>query len=185
LRVLDLGAGTGLMGQMVLAARPGSHLTLIDVAPAMLEIARQRFAALGAQVEIRVTDYGTEPLGEGYDAVVSALSIHHLEDPDKRRLFGRIFAALRPGGAFINADQIAGPTAALRALYHQRWLDAVRAAGTSEQELVQAFDRMTHDRFATLDDQTRWLIEAGFFDVDCFYRQYSFAVFGGWKPGTH
>src|SRR3954452_25020483 len=106
----------------------------------MLEIARQRFAALGGQVEIRVADYGTEPLGEGYDAIVSALSIHHLEDPEKQRLFGRIFAALKPGGIFVNADQVAGPTETLRTLYRQRWLNAVRNAGTSEEELAQAFD---------------------------------------------
>jgi tRNA (cmo5U34)-methyltransferase len=182
LRVLDLGAGTGLLSEGVLQTRPGSRMTLMDVAPAMLEIARQRLAGREGEVDIQVADYITVDLGEGYDAVVSALSIHHLEDPEKRRLFGRIFAALKPGGIFVNADQIAGPTTSLRALYHQRWLDAVRHAGTSEQELALAFDRMKHDRFATLDDQTAWLKEAGFIDVDCFYRQFSFAVFGGWKP---
>jgi tRNA (cmo5U34)-methyltransferase len=148
----------------------------------MLEIAQQRLTGRQGEIDIQVADYTTVDLGEGYDAVVSGLSIHHLEDPEKRLLFGRIFAALKPGGIFVNADQIAGPTTSLRALYHQRWLDAVRDAGTSEQELALAFDRMKHDRFATLDDQTAWLKEAGFINVDCFYRQFSFAVFGGWKP---
>src|SRR5690349_8898238 len=86
LRRLALGAGTGLLCESVLQVRPGSHVTLVDVAPAMLEIARQRLAGRNGEVDIREADYTTADLGEGYDAVVSALSIHHLEDPEKIRL---------------------------------------------------------------------------------------------------
>src|SRR3978361_1046417 len=39
-RVLDLGAGTGILARRVAAAHPGARLTLRDAAPAMLEQAR-------------------------------------------------------------------------------------------------------------------------------------------------
>jgi cyclopropane fatty-acyl-phospholipid synthase-like methyltransferase len=43
-----------------------------------------------------------------FDAIVSALAIHHLEDAEKRSLFARIHERLRPGGVFVNAEQVVG-----------------------------------------------------------------------------
>jgi len=49
----------------------------------------------------------------------SPLSIHHLATEDKRLLFHKIYAALAPGGLFVNADQAEG-----EALYFwQRYID--------------------------------------------------------------
>ena len=82
---------------------PRAHLTLVDIAENMLEMARQRFASrLGT--EYAVCDYSCSGLGGPYDIVCSALSIHHLSPEDKRRLFRRIFMVLKPGGMFVNAD---------------------------------------------------------------------------------
>jgi tRNA (cmo5U34)-methyltransferase len=41
---------------------------------------------------------------------------------------------------------------------------------------------MKYDRMAPLNTQLRWLEEAGFQDVDCWYKNFSFAVFGGHRP---
>ena len=114
-------------------------------------------------------------------ALVSGLSIHHLGDADKRALFRRVFAALRPGGAFINADQVLGPTPEAEAAYRAEWLRQVKAKGVSPADLDAALLRMTYDRMATLDQQLGWLGEAGFVQVDCVYKNWSFAVFGGRK----
>lgn len=35
---------------------------------------------------------------------------------------------------------------------------------------------------ATLDIQLRWLEAAGFQNVDCWYKNFSFTVFGGYRP---
>src|SRR5215207_3475975 len=43
-RVLDVGAGTGLLSQFVRAALPDAELTLLDGSPAMLAAARERLA---------------------------------------------------------------------------------------------------------------------------------------------
>lgn len=40
-------------------------------------------------------------------AVWSALAIHHLTAPEKQALFAEILRMLRPGGVFMNADQLA------------------------------------------------------------------------------
>jgi SAM-dependent methyltransferase len=96
-RVLDLGAGTGLLAAMIRASHPDCVLTLVDVAPAMLDEARHRLGEQGGTAFL-VADYATACLGGPYDLVVSALSIHHLPDCDKQRLFGRIHTASRQAG---------------------------------------------------------------------------------------
>ena len=182
-RVLDLGAGTGLLSARVLERFPEARLTLIDLSEGMLGMARRRFEdAPEGQVTLTVGDYATMDLSGPFDAVISALSIHHLEDGAKRALFSHVFRALRPGGVFVNADQIAGPTLSRDALYRALWLRAVRAAGVPESDLDAARERMTHDRLAPLAAQLDWLAEAGFAEIDCGYKHWSFVVYAGVRP---
>ncbi|HEX2036580.1 MAG TPA: methyltransferase domain-containing protein [Chloroflexota bacterium] len=181
LRVLDLGAGTGLLSAMIADAYPRATLTLVDLSPAMLALARERFAGSSHAVRFEILDYATTPIATGLDVVVSALSIHHLEDEQKQSLYRRCFEAIEPGGAFINADQVAGPTPALTRAYLDTWRRQVRAAGGSEDELRQGEERMRADRPAPLESQLAWLRAAGFRDVDCFYKHYMFAVFAGFR----
>jgi tRNA (cmo5U34)-methyltransferase len=181
-RVLDLGAGTGLLAARVLARYPNARLRLVDVAASMLALARVRLAVAAQAPEIAVADYAVAPLGGPYDAVVSALSIHHCDDAAKRDLFRRCHAALAPDGVFVNAEQVAGPTTALEAAYDRAWLAAARRAGATDAELAGARTRMAEDRCATLAAQLDWLAGAGFADVDCWFKDGRFAVYAGRKP---
>jgi len=165
-RVLDLGAGTGLMAAMVKERWPTVAVHLVDVSEGMLAEARARLqGASGASFE--VADYATAPFGDGWDLVVSALSIHHLEDAAKRALFARIRDALRPGGLFVNAEQVLGPTPAAEAAYAARWRAEVQGLGATPGEIAAAEERMRFDRCAPLELQLGWLRDAGFAEVDC------------------
>lgn len=179
-RVLDLGAGTGLLSAYVAERHPGVELVLVDGAAAMLEQARRLLAPHATTVLVQ--DLRDALPAGPFDAVVSALAIHHLDDRDKRDLDARVFAVLRPGGAFVNAEQVRGPTAWLDARQHEGWLAACRRHGASEAELAQALERMVADRDTDTETQLRWLREAGYDDVDCFYRRWHFAVIAGWRP---
>jgi tRNA (cmo5U34)-methyltransferase len=179
--VLDLGAGTGLLAGLVRAAFPDTRLHLVDIAAAMLEQAKARFARQDG-VTCETADYATADLGGPYDLVVSALSIHHLDDAAKRRLFTRVLAALRPGGLFVNAEQVLAPSPALERRAHERWRRQASTLGAGEAELAAAEDRMRHDRCATLEDQLLWLREAGFAEVDCAFKAWRFAVYSGRRP---
>ncbi|MDQ6915680.1 MAG: class I SAM-dependent methyltransferase [Actinomycetota bacterium] len=179
-RILDLGAGTGLLARQAAAAHPGAELVLLDAAPAMLDQAR---AALGDRAAYVAGDL-TDKLPAGpWDAVISALAIHHLEDAAKRDLFRRIHAALTPGGVFVNAEQVAGPSPLVDA-DHVHWHEArARDLGTTDDEWRAARERMRHDRLATVEDQLAWLRAAGFADVDCLYKDHCFAVLVGHRTG--
>lgn len=184
LRVLDLGAGTGLLSEMVAGRFPNSRVTLVDVSVEMLRVARRRFAGEAKRFEFRVMDHARKPLPGrpyGYDLVVSALSIHHLTHGDKRELFEKVYRALANGGWFVNADQVLGPTPEAEQEYQEDWLRRVREAGVSDGELSAALTRMKADKNAALEAQMAWLRDAGFGSVEHSYADGRFAVYGGRK----
>jgi tRNA (cmo5U34)-methyltransferase len=179
-RVLDLGAGTGLLSAGIAAAHPAVRLTLLDGAPAMLEQAKR---LLGDRASTICADL-EDPLPAGpWDAVVSALAIHHVADPAKRDLLGRVHAALTPGGLFVNAEQVAGPTALFDDLYARWHHNSALTAGASPEEWRGAEQRMRHDRCASVERQLAWLRDAGFVDADCLWKDHRFAVLVARRAG--
>jgi len=179
-RILDLGAGTGILSAAIVDRVPTAQLHLLDASPEMLQQAAHRLSAYKPQMFVQALDAGL-PSGP-FDAIVSALAIHHLDDTEKRRLFSRIFSSLVPGGIFLNAEQVVGRSPRLQSLFESVHLDRARALGSSEQEIAGAIQRMAHDQCATVADQVAWLTELGFDDAECFFRSFRFAVFGAWKP---
>jgi tRNA (cmo5U34)-methyltransferase len=176
-RILDLGAGTGLLSARVADAFPEASVELLDASPPMLAEARERLGERVAAVHIRDM---AGPLPEGpFDAIVSALAIHHLSDDDKRALMVRAHARLAPGGVFVNAEQAAGSTPWITDLYRRRWLSDCRALGAGEPELADAAQRMTLDRCADVESQLQWLRDAGFAAAECVYRDWRQAVICG------
>ncbi len=179
-RVLDLGAGTGLLSALVLEIFPNATFTLLDLSAEMLGKARERFAKEeGFQFEIVDLEQDA-PAGE-YDVAISALALHHIEGANLQGVFSNIHKALVQGGIFINADQTLGTSAANEAKYSQAWHRDIRAQGSSEADIEAAVTRMKADKTSTLEDQMSWLRAAGFADVDCWYKQYRFAVYSGRK----
>jgi tRNA (cmo5U34)-methyltransferase len=178
-RVMDLGAGTGLLSAALRAALPAADLLLVDRSELMLGQARQRFATDDG-VRVQVSDL-VDPLPEGpFDAVVSGLAIHHLTHEGKQDLFARIRSVLRPGGIFINVEQLLGPTPELEAMYDKQHEKHVLDSQTPEEEWVAGRERMKHDIPIDVQTQLEWLRAAGFDAVDCLAKDWRFATYAGW-----
>ncbi|HEX6780887.1 MAG TPA: class I SAM-dependent methyltransferase [Solirubrobacterales bacterium] len=154
-RVLDLGTGDGRMIDLVRTAHPRAEAVGLDSSPPMLDRAGRRFPADSATA-LQLHDL-REPLPElgSFDAVVSGLAIHHLEDDRKRSLFGEVNELLSPGGVFANLDLVAAPTREL----HERFR---REIGRPEDDPA--------DRLADLHDHLEWLRAAGFADAECHFK---------------
>lgn len=168
-RILDLGAGDGRLLAMVRIDRPQMHGVALDLSELMLEAARKRFAG-DERIEIVRHDLA-EPLPAigRFDAVVSSMAIHHLEHERKRSLYGEIFDVLEPGGVFANFEHVASPT-------HRLHLAFYAAIG----EPLEHED--PSDRLLDVETQLAWLREAGFDDVDCYWKWLEMALLIGVKP---
>lgn len=115
-----------------------------------------------------------------FDIVVSSLSIHHLEDIDKQKLYKKIYGALNNNGIFLNADQVIGPTSSIDRDYQRNWMEKINA-NLSETEKEFIIERMKLDKPALLEDNLKWLDDCGFKDIDVYYKYYNFCIFYGKK----
>ncbi len=179
-RVLDLGAGTGLLSSFVAPRFPRARFVLADGAPQMLAGARERFAG-ESRFEFLEHDFARDDIPSGFDCVISALAIHHLAPEQLEPLFRRIFEALKPGGAFVNADQTLGVSPRLADAFEAKWRENGRANGSSEEEIETAIERRKIDQHAPLEKQLNAMRRVGFEEVECVYKRFLFAVYAGWK----
>ncbi len=174
--ILDVGAGTGLLSALLHEKYPASTITLLDISEKMLAVAKERFSGR-ENVLFRTEDYSKADLGGPYDLVCSSLSIHHLDPRDKRRLFGQVYHALKPGGLFVNADQAKGETPYFSKKYIAYWDEFLQSGPLTVQDITEICRRRdTLDKNEKLSVQLRWLAESGFSDVDVVYKNRTFIV---------
>jgi tRNA (cmo5U34)-methyltransferase len=188
IRVLDLGAGYGALAAAVLADRPNARAVCLDGSEAMIRLGRERNARLGTRMEFvrgPLDSPGWMPLVSGpFDAVISARALHHLTHDERRRLFHDVYGLIRPGGCFINADNFKPGSEELRATYRKtrkRYIDAL-TGNTAAPESPQR-TRLPHGAHynGLMEDEISRLREAGFRDVDVFWKFTNYAVYGGFK----
>jgi len=181
--LLDLGAGTGLLTASIISVFPKAAATLMDLSEKMLEKAQERFSS-NKKINFLVCDYSHSPLPDEYHVIVSAMSIHHLSDDEKKSLYQRVFDSLKRDGIFINADLVKGETDKTEQIYNDMWMNWIQEAGLSKHELWGIIDRMKYDKPSSLSEQLQWLKKTGFQDVDCYYKYFNFAVYSGRKPSN-
>lgn len=176
-RVLDIGAGTGLLSSRIADRHPEARFVLQDGSQAMLE---QAHDLLGDRIEQIVVSDFVDPLPPGpFDAVVSSLAIHHAPDDVKRDVFRRAHDELAPGGMFVNAEQVAGPTPMLENEFRAWHAAEATRLGATAEEWADALERFKHDIRASVHDQMKWLTQVGFSDVECLMQDHCFAVLIG------
>jgi SAM-dependent methyltransferase len=91
-RILDVGCGTGWLGNALL---PFGRVSGIDFSSASIAIGSQRYPGL----TLICGDFLEVNLGEQFDFVVSADALPHM--PDHEAFFHRVGALLKPGGTFL------------------------------------------------------------------------------------
>jgi tRNA threonylcarbamoyl adenosine modification protein (Sua5/YciO/YrdC/YwlC family) len=137
-RILELGTGTGETARRLLARHPDAFLVGIDESPAMLKAADTHLPP--DRVDLHISRI-QEPLPAGpFDLVVTALSVHHLDGPEKADLFRRVHGRLAPGGRFLLADVVV-PT----------------EPGSAVTSLTPGYDKPS-----SAIEQLAWLAQAGF-----------------------
>lgn len=122
-RVLDVGAGYGLLSGEVLKVFSSAHVTLQDFSAPMLGHARKRLAAFGDRVAFVTADFSrpgwTAGLGGPFDLAVSGIAIHNLADARViQNVYREMASVLKPTGVFLDIDNIGGRAAET----HAEWL---------------------------------------------------------------
>ena len=104
-RILDVGSGPGDLAIEIARRLPEASFIGVDLAPAMIDMARRNVLAAGLQTRIafELADAARLPLEDGsIDVVVSSLSLHHWDHPPA--VFAEVHRVLRPGGSALVYD---------------------------------------------------------------------------------
>ena len=193
-RVLDLGCGDAILLATILEAFPEASGTGVDFSPLMLEQARRRIQALGGRAQTVEANLGAptwlQTVNGPFDAIVSGFAIHHLPDARKRALYREIHDLLAGGGVLVNIEHVTSATphgeamfddAMAEHLFHRR-----RERGedvTFEQvkrDFLERPDRAANI-LVSVEEQCAWLRDLGFRDVDCYWKYFELALFGGYR----
>jgi tRNA (cmo5U34)-methyltransferase len=192
--VLDLGAGDALLLATVLEAFPDASGVALDFSPLMLEKARERLQSFGGRATVVEADLGNpdwlRTAAGPYDAVISGFAIHHLPHERKRALYAEIFGLLNEDGAFVNTEHVASSTPRVERLFDEAMSEHLWQQRRQRGEDVKLEDVLQYyltrpDRSANIlaivEEQCGWLRDIGFRDVDCYWKYFELAVFGGFR----
>jgi SAM-dependent methyltransferase len=98
--VLEIGCGPGNVTRYLLRKRPDLHITAIDMAPAMLELAKTNNPAIECLL-LDCRAIGT--IGRSFDAVLNGFCMPYLSQEDCVRLFTDAAALMPSGGVFYGS----------------------------------------------------------------------------------
>lgn len=105
-RIADLGVGTGYELEAIFERAPYARILGVDIAPGMLAALRERYPEQVSQIELRESSLRDLKFGDDcFDYVLSIATMHHFIPDERVDLYGRIAAALKPGGLYIEADK--------------------------------------------------------------------------------
>ena len=190
--LLDLGCGDGIIAETLCSADDTLHGIEVDGSPEMLSAAKRRLKSF-QNFEFRqqtFQEFIAVPCVEpsSIDLVASAFAIHHLSSSEKRALFGVLPTVLKSGGFFLNVDVVLPDSSLYEDWFYELWAEWIidRQKRLSLEEDYSGVPSQAREnpenQYESLGSQLKMLRDAGFTDVESFYRYGLFGVYGGRKP---
>lgn len=196
-RILDLGCGDGILAASILQKYTDVTSVLLDISEPMIQAARSKLKKCNENLEFVLLDFGESRWIEKlkakgpFSVVVSGFSIHHQTDKRKQELYSEIFELLIPGGLFLNLENVSSSTEWVSSLFDGYFIDSLynmhllNGDGKARQEVAEEWyhrEDIEVNKLAPVEKQCEWLREIGFCDVDCYFKVFEIALFGGRKP---
>jgi SAM-dependent methyltransferase len=174
--IVELAVGSGVA--LPIARETGKRVIGIDRSPAMLAVARERSA--GLPIELREGDIRDFALDEPVELVICPFrSLLHVPTwADRRRVFERVAAALRPGGRFAWNVFAFSPRIAARLDGRRqeapggRWQEIRYVAADSRIEITRGRGDETHGVIRTwwmTKSECEGLIDVAGLEVESLY----------------
>lgn len=100
MRIMDFGSGTGLL--LTNIAPFVDKITAIDISSSMNEVLRSKINSIKCNLEIVEIDLTKDTFDRKFDAIISSMAIHHIEDISN--LFKKFYTLLNDNGFIALAD---------------------------------------------------------------------------------
>jgi len=179
-RVLDIGCGTGTLARIIKDRFPFSHITCVDFAENMIEIAKSKLNEFKEDIEFYVGDFNKYETTKKYDVIVSCFALHHIaSDEEKIQTYRNIFNNLNENGVFLVADIVLGSNDHINDLNSSRWKEFLYRnfdKNAIEKELLPTYQ--AGDNPSPIFNHFKWLESSGFQEIEAIWKYFNFAVFG-------
>lgn len=98
IKILEIGCGTGYLTNLLVQSFPNAHITAVDLASGMIDVASQRMKNNGVdnQVTFVCADIETHFPTDNFDLIISNATFQWFNHPDE--MANKIFTHLSPGG---------------------------------------------------------------------------------------
>jgi cyclopropane fatty-acyl-phospholipid synthase-like methyltransferase len=100
MEVMDLGAGTGLLSYFI--APHVSKIIAVDNSPSMLNEFKEKASQFQSDTQIVLADISKDEINLTFDAIISSMTIHHVEDT--KAIFSKLYNMLNKNGSIALAD---------------------------------------------------------------------------------
>lgn len=98
IKIMDFGSGTGLL--LANIAPHVKKITAIDISSSMNKVLRSK--QVDCELDIREMDLTTQDIDDTFDAIISSMTIHHIDNV--KELFKKFYSLLADNGAIAIAD---------------------------------------------------------------------------------
>jgi len=178
MRVLDLGVSTAkFLLELHAKATIPMRLKGIDNSEAMLERARQKREAFGADISLELTDMLSYPY-EDEDVVVANYTLQFIRPMQRLELVKRIHDGLNDTGLFVFSEKVVFEDKVLDKQMIDIYYAYKKAQGYSEYEIAQKREALENVLIPfTIEENIRMCKEAGFERVDTIFQWANFVTF--------
>lgn len=109
IKILDIGAGNGMLTELVLSEFPNASITMLDFSPEMLESAKAIFQTKKIsldRINFTIKNFITDDFpNEKYDLIISSYALHHIRKSDElKKVYLKIAKCLSSNGTFLCLD---------------------------------------------------------------------------------
>jgi tRNA (cmo5U34)-methyltransferase len=160
--LLDLGCGTGLELDEIFKTHPHIKVTGVDLTQAMLDLLKQKHPDKDLTL-IRASYFDYDFGIKRFDTILSFQTMHHFSHEQKIKLYSRVYAALRPGGKYIECDYMV--TEQTDEDFYFKENERIRKA-----ENIPDGEFYHYDTPCTIDNQLQMLRTAGFEQAEMVWR---------------
>jgi len=178
MRVVDMGSSTAkFLLELSHRAPVALDLTGIDNSEAMVERARQKAQAFGADLRLELGDILTYDYS-GVDVAVANYTLQFIRPMQRMQLVEKIGRELKEGGRFIFSEKVIFDDKRLDKQMIDIYYDFKRSQGYSDYEISQKREALENVLIPfTINENIRMVKAAGFREVNTIFQWANFVTF--------
>ena len=100
MHIMDFGSGTGLLSSQI--APHVGEITAVDISPSMNGVLQSKMNAIDCKLQILELDLTKETLDAQFDAIISSMTMHHIEHVEE--ILKKFYSLLDDNGTLAIAD---------------------------------------------------------------------------------